>query len=74
MFKDLGIVSLQTVLDKEILLNILRKRLHALTQDHMDVPLQISGIVLDQVGLKVPIRVLRGGHNRNAVRTNESER
>ena len=74
MLEHLRVVSGKTVLLNVVHLDISRKRLHSLAENDMDVALQLSRIVLDQIGLKVTIGVLSRRNNGNVVGTIRSER
>jgi len=70
MFHDLHITICQTMLFDEVHLNVLRKRLHFLAQNNMDISLQISCIMLNQICPKVSVRVFRCGNHCNLIGTN----
>ena len=65
MLHDLHITICQTMLFDEVHLNILGKRLHFLAQNDMDISLQISRIVLNQICPKVSVRIFRCRNHRN---------
>lgn len=73
MLEHLRVVSRKAVLLDVVHLDISRKRLHSLAKNDMDVALQLSRIVLNQIGLKVTIRVLSRRNHGNVVGTTWSE-
>ena len=74
MFEHLRVVSRKAVLLDVVHLDISRKRLHSLAKNDVDVALQLSRIVLNQIGLKVTIRVLSRRNHGNVVGTTWSEK
>ena len=74
MLEHLRVVSRKAVLLDVVHLDISRKRLHSLAKNDMDVALQLSRIVLNQIGLKVTIRVLSRWNHGNVVGTTRSEK
>ena len=73
MLEHLRVVSRKTVLLDVVHLNVSRERLHSLAENDVNVALQLSRIVLDQIGLKVTIRVLSRRNHGNVVGTTRSK-
>ena len=65
MLQNLGVVSSKAILLNVIHLDILRKRLHGRAQHHMNLSLEVSGIVLNKVISKISVSVSRGGDHRS---------
>ena len=69
MLEQLGVVSLEAVERNVLLLHVVRKGLHLLAEDDVDVSSHLSCIVLNQIVLEVSGGVLRGRNHRGLAGT-----